>query len=157
VPGFISNAVLMPFINEVRMNAVVVCCRDLNMAKAIMTLEKGVATKEDIDKTLKLGMAHPMGPLELGTWRLADRDSKYDPLTCRLSSQPTCAFIVRLTLNDRSCNPESSIGLDTCLAIQQTLYQGTGDSKYRPSVLLERMVDAKWLGKKSGKGFYDYN
>lgn len=49
-----------------------------------------------------------------------------------------------------------SIGLDTCLAIQQTLYQGTGDSKYRPAVLLERMVDAKWLGKKSGKGFYEY-
>ena len=51
----------------------------------------------------------------------------------------------------------SSIGLDTCLAIQQTLYNGTGDSKYRPSVLLERMVDAQWLGKKSGKGFYDYS
>ena len=51
---------------------------------------------------------------------------------------------------------ERSIGLDTCLAIQQTLYHGTGDSKYRPSVLLERMVDAQWLGKKSGKGFYDY-
>jgi len=100
VPGFVSNAVLMPFINE-----------------AIITLEKGVATKEDIDKTLKLGMAHPMGPLELADF----------------------------------------IGLDTCLAIQQTLYQGTGDSKYRPSVLLERMVDAKWLGKKSGKGFYDYH
>ena len=50
----------------------------------------------------------------------------------------------------------NSIGLDTCLAIQQTLYTNTGDSKYRPSVLLERMVDAQWLGKKSGKGFYDY-
>ncbi|PSR71704.1 hypothetical protein PHLCEN_2v12408 [Hermanssonia centrifuga] len=50
-----------------------------------------------------------------------------------------------------------SIGLDTCLAIQQTLYTGTGDSKYRPSTLLERMVDAQWLGKKSGKGFYDYS
>lgn len=49
-----------------------------------------------------------------------------------------------------------SIGLDTCLAIQQTIYNGTGDSKYRPSVLLERMVDAQWYGKKSGKGFYDY-
>ena len=49
-----------------------------------------------------------------------------------------------------------SIGLDTCLAIQQTLYHGTGDSKYRPSVLLERMVDAEWYGKKSGKGFYEY-
>ncbi|KAI0077193.1 hypothetical protein K474DRAFT_1596520 [Panus rudis PR-1116 ss-1] len=99
VPGFVSNALLMPFINE-----------------AIMCLEKGVATRDDIDKTLKLGMNHPMGPLQLG-----------------------------------------SIGLDTCLAIQQTLYTGTGDSKYRPSVLLERMVDAQWLGKKSGKGFYDYS
>ncbi|KAH8103602.1 3-hydroxyacyl-CoA dehydrogenase [Cristinia sonorae] len=99
VPGFVSNALLMPFINE-----------------AIMCLEKGVATRDDIDKTLKLGMNHPMGPLQLG-----------------------------------------DIGLDTCLAIQQTLYTGTGDSKYRPSVLLERMVDAQWLGKKSGKGFYDYD
>jgi 3-hydroxybutyryl-CoA dehydrogenase len=50
-----------------------------------------------------------------------------------------------------------SIGLDTCLAIQQTLYAGTGDSKYRPSVLLERMVDAGWLGRKNGKGFYEYD
>lgn len=55
------------------------------------------------------------------------------------------------------CAPVYSIGLDTCLAIQQTLYTNTGDSKYRPSVLLERMVDAQWLGKKSGKGFYDYS
>ncbi|KAI0343470.1 hypothetical protein BDW22DRAFT_1355915 [Trametopsis cervina] len=100
VPGFVSNALLMPFINE-----------------AIMCLEKGVATRDDIDKTLKLGMNHPMGPLQLADF----------------------------------------IGLDTCLAIQQTLYTGTGDSKYRPSILLERMVDAQWLGKKSGKGFYDYN
>lgn len=99
VPGFVSNALLMPFINE-----------------AIMALEKGVATRDDIDKTLKLGMNHPMGPLQLADF----------------------------------------IGLDTCLAIQQTLYAGTGDSKYRPSILLERMVDAQWLGKKSGKGFYDY-
>jgi len=99
VPGFISNALLMPFINE-----------------AIMCLEKGVGTRDDIDKTLKLGMNHPMGPLELADF----------------------------------------IGLDTCLSIQQVLYQGTSDSKYRPSVLLERMVDAGWLGKKSGKGFYDY-
>ncbi|EIN06667.1 hypothetical protein PUNSTDRAFT_115190 [Punctularia strigosozonata HHB-11173 SS5] len=97
-PGFVANALLMPFINE-----------------AIMCLEKGVATRDDIDKTLKLGMNHPMGPLQLGI-----------------------------------------IGLDTCLAIQQTLYHGTGDSKYRPSVLLERMVDAQWYGKKNGKGFYDY-
>ncbi|CAE7097348.1 unnamed protein product [Rhizoctonia solani] len=100
VPGFVSNALLMPFINE-----------------AIMCLEKGVATRDDIDTTLKLGMAHPMGPLTLADF----------------------------------------IGLDTCLAIQRVLYEGTGDSKYRPSVLLERMVDAGWLGKKSGKGFYDYN
>ncbi|KDQ56409.1 hypothetical protein JAAARDRAFT_36576 [Jaapia argillacea MUCL 33604] len=99
VPGFVSNALLMPFINE-----------------AIMWLEKGVATKEDIDKTLRLGMNHPMGPLQLADF----------------------------------------IGLDTCLAIQQTLYQGTGDSKYRPSVLLERMVDAQWYGRKNGKGFYEY-
>ncbi|KAG2090752.1 3-hydroxyacyl-CoA dehydrogenase [Suillus discolor] len=99
VPGFVSNALLMPFINE-----------------AIMCLEKGVATRDDIDKTFRLGMAHPMGPLQLG-----------------------------------------DIGLDTCLSIQQTLYKGTSDSKYRPSVLLERMVDAQYLGKKSGRGFYEYN
>jgi len=99
VPGFVSNALLMPFINE-----------------AIMCLEKGTATRDDIDKTLKLGMNHPMGPLQLADF----------------------------------------IGLDTCLAIQQTLYVGTGDSKYRPSILLERMVDAGWYGKKSGKGFYEY-
>jgi len=91
---------LMPFINE-----------------AIMWLERGVATRDDIDKTLRLGMNHPMGPLQLADF----------------------------------------IGLDTCLAIQQTLYAGTGDSKYRPSVLLERMVDAGWLGRKNGKGFYDYD
>ncbi|KAH0829070.1 3-hydroxyacyl-CoA dehydrogenase [Lanmaoa asiatica] len=96
VPGFVSNALLMPFINE-----------------AIICLEKGVATRDDIDKTFRLGMAHPMGPLQLG---------KY------------------------------TIGLDTCLSIQQTLYTGTSDSKYRPSVLLERMVDAQWLGKKEWKG-----
>jgi len=100
VPGFVSNALLMPFINE-----------------AIMWLEKGVATRDDIDKTLRLGMNHPMGPLQLADF----------------------------------------IGLDTCLAIQQTLYAGTGDSKYRPSVLLERMVDAQWLGRKNGKGFYEYD
>ncbi|KAG2746712.1 hypothetical protein P692DRAFT_20857871 [Suillus brevipes Sb2] len=100
VPGFVSNALLMPFINE-----------------AIMCLEKGVATRDDIDKTFRLGMAHPMGPLQLGEF----------------------------------------IGLDTCLFIQQTLYKGTSDSKYRPSVLLERMVDAQYLGKKSGRGFYEYN
>ncbi|KAF9463584.1 3-hydroxyacyl-CoA dehydrogenase [Collybia nuda] len=100
VPGFVSNALLMPFINE-----------------AIMCLEKGTATRDDIDTTLKLGMNHPMGPLQLADF----------------------------------------IGLDTCLAIQQTLYEGTRDSKYRPSVLLERMVDAQWYGKKNGKGFYEYD
>ncbi|KAF8190828.1 3-hydroxyacyl-CoA dehydrogenase [Pholiota molesta] len=99
VPGFVSNALLMPFINE-----------------AIMCLEKGTATREDIDTTLKLGMNHPMGPLQLADF----------------------------------------IGLDTCLAIQQTLYAGTCDSKYRPSILLERMVDAQWYGRKNGKGFYEY-
>ncbi|TFK45030.1 3-hydroxyacyl-CoA dehydrogenase [Crucibulum laeve] len=100
VPGFVSNALLMPFINE-----------------AILCLEKGIATREDIDTTLKLGMNHPMGPLQLADF----------------------------------------IGLDTCLAIQQTLYEGTRDSKYRPSILLERMVDAQWYGRKNGKGFYEYN
>ncbi|KAL0955605.1 hypothetical protein HGRIS_001839 [Hohenbuehelia grisea] len=100
VPGFVSNALLMPFINE-----------------AIMCLEKGTATRDDIDTTLKLGMNHPMGPLQLADF----------------------------------------IGLDTCLAIQKTLYEGTSDSKYRPSILLERMVDAGWYGKKNGKGFYEYN
>ncbi|KAJ7032703.1 3-hydroxyacyl-CoA dehydrogenase [Mycena alexandri] len=100
VPGFVSNALLMPFINE-----------------AIMCLEKGTATRDDIDTTLKLGMNHPMGPLQLADF----------------------------------------IGLDTCLAIQQTLYDGTRDSKYRPCVLLERMVDARWLGRKSGRGFYVYD
>jgi len=79
-------------------------------------------------------------------------------LTSHFFPQPTCAFAIEMQiLTDCSHSSESSIGLDTCLAIQQTLYQGTGDSKYRPSVLLERMVDAKWLGKKSGKGFYDYD
>ena len=75
-----------------------------------------------------------------------------------LLTQLTCALILDIEKsNCCSRSSEPSIGLDTCLAIQQTLYQGTGDSKYRPSVLLERMVDAKWLGKKSGKGFYDYD
>ncbi|KAG6866428.1 hypothetical protein C0991_004713 [Blastosporella zonata] len=107
VPGFVSNALLMPFINE-----------------AIMCLEKGTATREDIDTTLKLGMNHPMGPLQLG--------------------------------NDLAIPLYHDIGLDTCLAIQQTLYEGTRDSKYRPSILLERMVDAQWYGRKNGKGFYEY-
>lgn len=94
VPGFISNRLLMPFINE-----------------AVMALEKGIASKEDIDKTLRLGMNHPMGPLTLADF----------------------------------------IGLDTCLSIMETLYRETADSKYRPAVLLGRMVDAGWFGKKSGK------
>ncbi|UZJ57290.1 hypothetical protein CBS101457_006610 [Exobasidium rhododendri] len=99
-PGFVSNRLLVPFINE-----------------AIIALETGVATKEDIDTTLKLGMRHPMGPLELSDF----------------------------------------IGNDTVYAIAETLARETGDSKYRPSVLLARMVDAGWYGRKSGKGFYDYN
>ncbi|TNY23660.1 3-hydroxyacyl-CoA dehydrogenase, partial [Rhodotorula diobovata] len=98
-PGFISNRLLMPFINE-----------------ACITLETGIATKEDIDTTLKLGMAHPMGPLQLADF----------------------------------------IGLDTCLSIMNVLQNETGDSKYRPSVLLGRMVAAGYLGKKSGRGFYTY-
>lgn len=99
-PGFISNRVLMPMINE-----------------AIICLEEGVATREDIDLTMKHGTNVPMGPLTLADF----------------------------------------IGLDTCLSIMHVLYNQTSDSKYRPSVLLSRMVDAGWLGKKVGKGFYDYN
>ncbi|GFZ51046.1 hypothetical protein JCM24511_08804 [Saitozyma sp. JCM 24511] len=98
-PGFIANAILMPMLNE-----------------AIFTLERGVATAEDIDKTFRLGMGHPMGPLALA----------------------------------------DLIGLDTCLAIQRVLHNETGDSKYRPAGLLVRMVDAGWVGKKGGKGFYEY-
>ena len=98
-PGFISNRVLMPMINE-----------------AIEALREGVATKEAIDGIMKLGMNHPMGPLQLADF----------------------------------------IGLDTCLSILRVLQQGFGDPKYRPSPLLVRMVDAGWLGKKSGRGFYEY-
>ncbi len=98
-PGFVSNRVLMPMINE-----------------AIEALREGVAAREAIDGIMKLGMNHPMGPL-----RLAD-----------------------------------FIGLDTCLAILRVLQQGFGDPKYRPSPLLVKMVDAGWLGKKSGRGFYEY-
>ncbi|BEJ14613.1 hypothetical protein CspHIS471_0403800 [Cutaneotrichosporon sp. HIS471] len=98
-PGFISNAILMPMINE-----------------AIMLLERGVATKEDIDTTFKLGMGHPMGPLTLA----------------------------------------DLIGLDTCLNIQNVLYNESSDSKYRPATLLKRMVDAGYYGRKSGRGFYTY-
>jgi 3-hydroxybutyryl-CoA dehydrogenase len=98
-PGFISNRVLMPMINE-----------------AIFCLYTGVGNREDIDTVMKLGMNHPMGPLALA----------------------------------------DLIGLDTCLAIMETLYDGFADSKYRPCPLLRRYVEAGWLGRKTGKGFYEY-
>lgn len=99
-PGFVANRVLMPMINE-----------------AIYTVYEGVATKEAIDEVMKLGMNHPMGPLQLADF----------------------------------------IGLDTCLYIMETLHEGFGDSKYRPCPLLRKYVNAGWLGKKSGRGFYDYD
>jgi 3-hydroxybutyryl-CoA dehydrogenase len=99
-PGFVSNRILMPMINE-----------------AIYTLYEGVATKEAIDDVMKLGMNHPMGPLTLADF----------------------------------------IGLDTCLYIMETLYEGFGDTKYRPCPLLRKYVKAGWLGKKSGRGFYQYS
>ena len=99
-PGFISNRVLMPMINE-----------------AIFTLYEGVATKEAIDEVMKLGMNHPMGPLQLADF----------------------------------------IGLDTCLYIMETLQEGLGEDKYRPCPLLRKYVKAGWLGKKTGRGFYEYS
>jgi 3-hydroxybutyryl-CoA dehydrogenase len=99
-PGFVSNRVLMPMINE-----------------AIFCVMEGVATPESVDTVMKLGMAHPMGPLALADF----------------------------------------IGLDVCLAILEVLHGGLGDDKYRPCPLLRRMVAAGYLGKKSGKGFFDYS
>jgi 3-hydroxybutyryl-CoA dehydrogenase len=98
-PGFVSNRVLMPMINE-----------------AIFCVMEGVATPESIDTVMKLGMAHPMGPLALADF----------------------------------------IGLDVCLAILEVLHKGLGDDKYRPCPLLRRMVAAGDLGRKSGRGFFEY-
>ena len=98
-PGFVANRVLFPMINE-----------------AIFCLMEGVASAEDIDTVMKLGMNHPMGPLALADF----------------------------------------IGLDTCLAVLDTLHQGLGDPKFRPCPLLKRMVKAGLLGRKSGRGFYTY-
>jgi 3-hydroxybutyryl-CoA dehydrogenase len=98
-PGFVSNRVLMPLLNE-----------------AMYAVMEGVATAPAVDEVFKLGMAHPMGPLTLADF----------------------------------------IGLDVCLDIMRVLYAGLGDPKYRPCPLLIKMVDAGWLGKKSGRGFYQY-
>jgi len=98
-PAFIVNRILLPMINE-----------------AVYTLYEGVGTVEGIDKAMRLGAHHPMGPLELADF----------------------------------------IGLDTCLAVMQVLYEGLSDSKYRPCPLLVKYVEAGWLGRKTSRGFYDY-
>src|SRR5664279_1295535 len=98
-PGFVSNRVLMPLLNE-----------------AMYAVMEGVATPEAVDEVFKLGMAHPMGPLTLADF----------------------------------------IGLDVCLDIMRVMQSGLGDPKYRPCPLLIKMVEAGWLGRKSGRGFYNY-
>lgn len=99
LPGFLSNRILMPMLNE-----------------AMFAVYEGVGTPEAVDTVMKLGMNHPMGPLTLADF----------------------------------------IGLDTCLAILNVLYDGFNDPKYRPCPLLKQYVDAGWLGKKTGRGFYTY-